>query len=433
MDVFLLLIRLRNLTKKGGFDILNTKIECKESAVRILSVTAQKVDSTGSGVYLTELVKGFDKAGHDQAVICGTVWGDVINLPENVTVYPVFYQSEELPFPICGMSDEMPYESTRYCDLTDEMTDQLFAAFRCRVRDAVEEFKPDVILCHHLYFLAALVRMEYPEIPVYGQCHGSDLRQFKKNHWQHALIYSQISRLNGIFALHQEQKQMICEIYGVPEKMVTVIGTGYNSDVFRIHQEIKAVEREKIRLIFVGKISEKKGVLSLLRAMQYLQWPDQYELYLAGGYGNEAEFEKIRQLALVAPCYVEFLGRLDHNTLARELNKSDIFILPSFYEGLPLVLIEAMACGLHAICTDLPGIKPWLNNAIPRNGVQFVRPPEMRNEDEPIPESLPDFEKRLAAAIQTVLWNPEADQKRVRSVSWDALCSRICSIWDFNS
>ena len=93
----------------------------KESKVRILSVTAQKVDSTGSGVYLTELVKGFAKAGHQQAVICGTTWQDRISLPEGVAVYPVYYNSEELPFPVCGMSDEMPYESTRYCDLTEEM------------------------------------------------------------------------------------------------------------------------------------------------------------------------------------------------------------------------------------------------------------------------------------------------------------------------
>ena len=398
--------------------------------MRILSVTAQKVDSTGSGVYLTELVKGFAKAGHQQAVICGTTWQDNIFLPEGVAVYPVYYNSEELPFPICGMSDEMPYESTRYCDLTDEMTEQLFAAFRRTIWEAVETFHPDVILCHHLYFLTALVRQMYPHIPVYGQCHGSDLRQFKKNFWQHALIYSEISRLDGIFALHGEQKQLICQLYGIPEEKVAVMGTGYNSDVFHIREDIKEnTNPEKIRLIFVGKISEKKGVMSLMRALQYLQWPDHYELYLAGGAGNAEEFEKIRHLGLVAPCYVEFLGRLNHQQLAEELNASDIFILPSFYEGLPLVLIEAMACGLRAICTDLPGIKPWLNKAIPRNGVLFVKPPEMRNEDEPVEESLPAFEKRLAVAIQTVMLNPEADQNQVHSVSWDALCDRICTIW----
>ena len=87
--------------------------------MKILSVTAQKVDSTGSGVFLTELVKGFEKLGHQQAVICGTVREDTIHLPEGVRCFPVFYKSDGLPIPISGMSDEMPYESTRYSDMSE--------------------------------------------------------------------------------------------------------------------------------------------------------------------------------------------------------------------------------------------------------------------------------------------------------------------------
>ena len=126
--------------------------------MRILSVTAQKADSTGSGVFLTELARGFQKMGWEQAVICGTVEGEPVCLPEGVRVFPVFYESRELPFPVCGMSDEMPYRSTRYRDLTEGMTQQLTDAFRARILETVEAFRPDVILCHHLYFAASLVR-----------------------------------------------------------------------------------------------------------------------------------------------------------------------------------------------------------------------------------------------------------------------------------
>lgn len=397
--------------------------------MRILSVTAQKADSTGSGVFLTELVKGFHKAGHQQAVICGTVHRDSISLPAGVAVFPVYYQSRELPFPVCGMSDEMPYQSTRYCDLNERMTDQLMRAFRRQIMEAVEVFRPDVILCHHLYFLTALVRELYPGIPVYGQCHGSDLRQFLKNPWQHEWILSQIPKLNGIFALHEEQKKQICMLFGIPADKVFVLGTGYNSDVFFVDEAVKADRAsEKIRLIFAGKISEKKGVLSLLHSMQYVRHPELYELVLAGGSGSPAEYEKICQLAQVMPCEVRFLGKLPHSQLAQEMNASDIFVLPSFYEGLPLVLIEAMACGLQAICTDLPGIRPWMNRAVPEHGVLFVKPPEMENEDEPLPEALPAFERRLAAAIDTVGFLPQPNLEKVRQVSWDALCEKIVSI-----
>lgn len=399
--------------------------------MRILSVTAQKADSTGSGVFLTELVKGFDKAGHQQAIVCGVVHRDVIRMPAGVAVFPVYYQSGDVPFPVCGMSDEMPYKSTRYCDMNERMTEQLLRAFRKAVLEAVEVFRPDVILCHHLYFLTALVREMFPGIPVYGQCHGSDLRQFIKNPWQHEWILSQIPKLDGIFALHEEQKKQICFLYGVPEEKVHVMGTGYNSDVFYVNEQVRETrQNDKIRLIFAGKISEKKGIFSLLRAMNYVRQPECYEVALAGGYGNEEEYEAIRKLAEETPCDVNFLGKLTHDRLAEEMNGSDVFVLPSFFEGLPLVLMEAMACGLQAICTDLPGIRPWMNKAIPEHGVVFVKPPEMQNADEAIPDSLPEFERRLAAAIDTVGFMPQPNLEQVRQVSWDALCGKLVSLWN---
>ena len=97
--------------------------------MRILSVSAQRPDSTGSGVYLTELVRGFDDLGQEQAVLAGVGPEDVSPFPENVAFFPVRYESAEMPFPICGMSDEMPYRSTRYRDMTQVMTAQFRAAF----------------------------------------------------------------------------------------------------------------------------------------------------------------------------------------------------------------------------------------------------------------------------------------------------------------
>ena len=126
--------------------------------MKILSITAQKPDSTGSGVFLTELVKGFRDLGCQQAVVCGTAVGETLAFPDDVMVFPTCYQTKELPFPVCGMSDEMPYESTRYRDMTEEMTVQFRAAFTRKITEAVESFQPDVILCHHLYYMASLTR-----------------------------------------------------------------------------------------------------------------------------------------------------------------------------------------------------------------------------------------------------------------------------------
>ena len=84
--------------------------------MKILSVTAQKPDSTGSGIYLTELVRGFKKKGITQSVIAGVTKADQVCLPEGVSFYPVYFESEQLPYPITGMSDEMPERFWRGTD-----------------------------------------------------------------------------------------------------------------------------------------------------------------------------------------------------------------------------------------------------------------------------------------------------------------------------
>ena len=61
--------------------------------MRILSITAQKPDSTGSGVYLTEVVRELARQGHEQAVLAGVYREDVVRLPEGVGFFPVLFRS----------------------------------------------------------------------------------------------------------------------------------------------------------------------------------------------------------------------------------------------------------------------------------------------------------------------------------------------------
>ena len=59
--------------------------------MKILSITAQKPHSTGSGTYMTELVRAFDRMGHSQAVVCGIFPDDPVEFPAGVSCYPVFF------------------------------------------------------------------------------------------------------------------------------------------------------------------------------------------------------------------------------------------------------------------------------------------------------------------------------------------------------
>ena len=90
------------------------------------------------------------------------------------------------------MSDEMPYTSTRYRDMTEEMAGQFKAAFLEVLDEAIEKENPDIILCHHLYYLTALIRAHYPAKKVYGFCHNTDLRQMESILFERNFIRQEI-------------------------------------------------------------------------------------------------------------------------------------------------------------------------------------------------------------------------------------------------
>lgn len=403
-------------------------IERQITFMRILNISAQKPDSTGSGTYLAETVAAQVRAGHETAVICGIDAGDAIEtLPAHTAVYPVEFMSEELPFHVCGMSDEMPYASTRYRDLTPRMADQFEAAFKARITRAVREFEPDVVLCHHLYFVSTIVREQVVDIPVAAICHATDLRQMAMHDLKRERIISAMRNMDAIFALHGLQVEKIKETYGVDDERIHITGTGYNAQVF--NEEGSAPTRTPATLVYVGKISFKKGVESLLAALNLISPEDiapyQLKVKLVGGHNPQAQdFKRIAAEVPRNRWDVELAGRIPTSELVQTYRESDVFVLPSFYEGLPLVGIEALACGCKVLMTALPGVREGMDSVLPGNPMQWVEPPAMVAVDTPDSAALPAFEERLAKAIVDAV-NTPAQPFDVTHASWDTVVSRM--------
>lgn len=395
--------------------------------MRILNLSAQKPGSTGSGVYLTELAAGLRRLGQETAVLAGVTREDAVCFDPETPFFPVYYQSDALPFPVLGMSDSMPYESTRYRELTPAMQRRTEDTFVRAVAAAVEQWRPDVLVCHHLYFVTAVLRERFPDLTLVGVCHGTDLRQLCKTDLQSARIRENIARLDRIFALHEQQRREICRIFSVPERQVQVIGTGYNAGIFHAGPAKRNPNRADI--VYAGKLSEQKGVFSLLDALDDLaEGPTPISLTLAGGYSHPEEYARLTRRAERAGYPVSMPGRLTQPELAELFLSSRLFVLPSFFEGLPLVVVEALACGLKVVATDLPGLRPWLDAKVPNHQVEFVTPPAMGHVDEPEPWALEPFRRALAAGLRRAM----ADLDRftppdTASVSWDSVARDVLS------
>ena len=440
--------------------------------MKILSITAQKPHSTGSGTYLTELVNAFDRAGIEQAVVCGIYIDDVVEFPEGVSCYPVFFtdnlisfdrnytanaeaseelfaackrqvnipraDSDALSFAITGMSDIMPYHSTRYIDLTTEMIAQFEKAFISTIRRAVEDLQPDLIICHHLFLLTALVRKHFPRHRVVGISHGTDLRQMLNCRELGDMVRPYIGKLDMVYALHDEQRKQILSLFDIDEGRVEVIGSGYNSTLFNTEGRRKRLPGEPVRITYAGKISRPKGVPELLKAMSTVcrKYMDRtgdigvimlpFELTLAGG----CQDETLKPILDNLPPYAKWLGQIPQPALAELLRQTDIFVLPSYFEGLPLVLIEAMASGAIPISTDLPGVKDWINSRIDNPNVVYLPMPEMQSIDEPTPRGREIFTDNLSSALGSLVDIMEFKRLDIplpdtSGITWDAIAGRI--------
>lgn len=108
-------------------------------------------------------------------------------------------------------------------------------------------------------------------------------------------------------------------------------------------------------IIFIGRLQEEKNVGSLLEAIT----PLDVRLLLIGS-GSLGESLKQRFVHLGPR--VQWMDRVPNLELPSYLNRAHIAILPSFHEGHPKTLIEAMSCGLPVIGTDVPGIREILRH-----------------------------------------------------------------------
>ncbi|AFY32691.1 glycosyltransferase family 4 protein [Calothrix sp. PCC 7507] len=113
---------------------------------------------------------------------------------------------------------------------------------------------------------------------------------------------------------------------------------------------------EKIRFVFLGRIGERKGAFDLIRAFANLSPEERRrtELTLAG----DGEVEQARDLVktLNLQDVIRIPGWINTQERDQLLRQSDVFILPSYNEGLPVAMLEAMAWELPVITTPVGGI-----------------------------------------------------------------------------
>jgi glycosyltransferase involved in cell wall biosynthesis len=174
-----------------------------------------------------------------------------------------------------------------------------------------------------------------------------------------------------IIAVSESTKRDTIQHLGVPEDKITVVHEAANP-IFRpldkstARQEV--LDRHGVDgpfVLFVSTIEPRKNVPTLLRAVWQLMrcYKEDVRLVLAGGRGwlFEEVFSVVEELDLDGR--VHFVGRVPSEDLLHLYNAAEMLAHPAFYEGFGLPPLEAMACGLPAIVSNVASLPEVVGDA----------------------------------------------------------------------
>lgn len=398
--------------------------------MRLLHILSQRPGRSGSGVFLSALVREAARGGYEQHVIvAGPPGTSASELPPLLDgqVSPILFPSTEAPFPLPGNSDVMPYPTTVFSQMTEAQLEQYLAASRRVMEKVRAAFRPELIHAHHLWLMTALAREVFNDVPMVATSHNAELRQLVKAPHLKPRLLPGVRALDRVCVLTPQSLTDTVEHFGVESGRIVITGAGFRDDLFRVPQTTRADiitelrERfgvrlptdESVRLVtFVGRLSTPKGVPFLLRAASTLEREARpFRLVLVGATGSGEDGRRMNELVAANHPTIH-LGAQSQEAVAKLLQVSDAFVLPSLFEGLPLTMLEALACGCPAVVSALPTLKSWVPQRWRKAGfVELVPALATTHADEPVASDVTRFVGDLAAAIKRQLG-------RRRSVRW---------------
>ena len=138
-------------------------------------------------------------------------------------------------------------------------------------------------------------------------------------------------------------------------------------DARKFNRKLKTLA--SLRLLFLGRISEKKGIKYIYMALQLLKEKGIKFKFVMAGKGEEETIYIPKFKNLLGNDF-QFSGVVFGQEKIKLLEESNIFLLPSFFEGLPMSLLESMSYGMVPIVTEVGSIKHVITNGV--NGI-FVK------------------------------------------------------------
>ena len=248
----------------------------------------------------------------------------------------------------------------------------VYAIYQRRELRRVLASNPDTIVHIHtsigwlLFKDCLLVRYLKKHLPnkVIMSIHFADYNKV----FSHNKLIKKIERhclthdVDRIISLSKKFKDELIE-HGFQQNKVEVLYTFHN--IGQDFVQPKPRDKNNTNLLFIGSFDRRKGILDLLRAMESINSED-VTLHLCGQLTDQSINEEFSSLVKKLGKTVAIHGYVQGEEKKAILQSSDILVLPSYSEGMPVVIMEAFAAGCGIISTKIAAIPEIITDS---NGI----------------------------------------------------------------
>jgi len=273
----------------------------------------------------------------------------------------------------------------------------------------IRKYKIQIIHAHSVIptgFVASIVS-KLMHKPLFITAHGMDINNFENSRIFNYFIASSLNSSFKSIAVSEDLAKKMR--FMVKDKnRVFVLRNAVDTDRFNPTRDksIRSkfdINDEDILILFVGYLDEFKGIFELINAFNVINSENRNVKLMMVGTGPKKE----DLLKILTKMNIEdeviFTGRVEPQKIHKYYQAADIFVLPSYTEGLPVSVLEAMACGLPVVATNVGGIPEIITDRV--NG--FIVP--SKNEKELI--------KKLAALTNNKDYREKFSQKSVEKIN----------------
>jgi len=264
------------------------------------------------------------------------------------------------------------------------------------IKKMFDEMEFDILHCH----IAGPWGWVLPEIVKHKKfivtCHGSDV--YPKKMKSKIIIKPILKSADVVVCVSKWMRDYVNEKYKINS---FYIPNGFDTRFKKMN-----IKRKKNMILYIGRLIERKGIRELLAAADKLK---EHDFYFAG---------KGHLSKKIIHNNTKYLGFVEDEEIPVLYNKATICVLPSYFEGLPLVGIEAMACGCSIIATKTLGFSELIENK--KTGI-LIKPCSVQEIIDSIKYLMKNHKKR-----EEIGKNAHIESKKY---SWDEITKKYESFY----